>query len=143
MATWTQDSLRAWILAANPENVQHRAALSRALLFLYARQTADEQATGTTAHENGAGFSGVDAKFLTSVAQSVQTYGNMTRGQAPYVAKKLAKYTGQLLAMVNAETPQPATPAPVPTPGRGMTPGYPPLPSPEHDGEMANTYAHI
>lgn len=119
MTTWTRETLRAWLLeladrdnpASRPKltDAKTRAALSRALLFLYDRQTSDEQATGNTSHSNGRGFSGCDAEFLSSVARSAQKYGNISAGQAPYVAKKLAKYTGQLMELVNttaaADTP--------------------------------------
>lgn len=89
-------------METNPEDAKHRAALSRALLFLYARQTADEQQSAATSHDNGRGFSGIDAGFMSSVAESVKRYGNMTPGQARHIARKLAKYTGQLLDLVNA-----------------------------------------
>lgn len=105
-AEWTKETLKTWMLARYDEGQQittaHRAVLTRGLLFLYSRQTADEQVQGATSHSNGMGFSGVDAQFLTSVAKSAKQYGNITPGQAPHVAKKLAKYTGQLLELVNA-----------------------------------------
>lgn len=101
MTTWTKDTVRTWIQNCNVDNDKHRAALSRALLFLYSRQTADEQNSQTTNHDNGMGFSGFDAEFLSSVAQGVQRYGNMTPRQAMVVKKRLARYAGQLLLMLD------------------------------------------
>lgn len=101
MTTWTKDTVRTWIQNCNVDNDKHRAALSRALLFLYSRQTADEQSSQTTNHDNGMGFSGFDAEFLSSVAQGVQRYGNMTPRQAMVVKKRLARYAGQLLLMLD------------------------------------------
>lgn len=106
MATWTKDTLKTWIKSTDVNNPQHRAALSRALLFLYARQTADEQSSERTSHTNGMGFGAFDAEFLSSVAKGVQKYGNMSPKQAEHVAKKLVRYAGQLLEMVNAKAEQ-------------------------------------
>jgi hypothetical protein len=44
-------------------------AVTTALVRLYARQTADEQAQGTTTHTNGRGFSAFDANNGTYMAQ--------------------------------------------------------------------------
>lgn len=52
---WTKETVKAWILASDPKNPAHRKALTRALLFMYARQTADEQATGNTSHRYAPG----------------------------------------------------------------------------------------
>ena len=106
--TWTKDTLKQWFLDADESNIKHRAAMSKALLFLYARQTASEQSSGTTNQDNGVGFSGADAEFMSSVARGVQKYGNMTPGQAKYMKKKLAKYAGQLMDLANPATPAPA-----------------------------------
>jgi len=106
MANWTKETLRQWFLDADHENVKHRLAMSKALMFLYARQTADEQASGTTAHDNGAGFSGIDAEFMSSVARGVQKFGNMTPGQAKHIKVKLAKYAGQLVEFANPAAPE-------------------------------------
>lgn len=110
MHTWTKETLKSWLLTladapiqGKPISPAQRESIKRALLFLYARQTADERADGATSHSNGMGFSGIDASFLSSVARSAQQYGNITERQAPHVAKKLAKYTGQLLELVNAK----------------------------------------
>ena len=43
----------------------------RALLKIFEAQTASEQATESTNHHNGVGFTGSDAPFLTSCAKRV------------------------------------------------------------------------
>lgn len=95
------DKLRVFIKGADITNTAHRAALGRALLYLYARQTADEQQTETTNVTNGQGFTGFDAEFMSSVAKGVQRYGNMTEKQAKHVQRKLVKYAGQLIGLHN------------------------------------------
>lgn len=102
-AKWTKDSVKTWVKDADVNNTTHRAALSRALLFLYSRQTADEQESQHTAHNNGMGFSGIDAEFLSSVAQGIIKYGSMTPKQAVHVQRRLVRYSGQLLLMIESK----------------------------------------
>lgn len=72
-------------------------ALERGILAIYARQTADEQATEATRHRNGAGFTGADAELLSSFAKQIQRGRRLTAKQLPYARRKMAKYAGQLL----------------------------------------------
>lgn len=75
-------------------------ALARAILALYARQTADEQAVGTTKVHNGAGFNAHDAPFLTSIAKALPKWNNhMTPRQIAKARPMMMKYAGQLLAI--------------------------------------------
>src|SRR5437764_9937822 len=62
---WDRESLIALL---NTNNY----AVERALLTIYARQTADEQETETTSHNNGVGFSGFDAEIFSSFAVQVE-----------------------------------------------------------------------
>lgn len=71
--------------------------LYRGILAIYDRQTADEQASETTSHDNGIGFNGVDASFLSSLAKQVRNRGFLTPTQLTFARKKMAKYAGQLL----------------------------------------------
>ena len=83
-----------------------------ALVSLYQRQTSDEQAVGVTAHDNGVGFSGCDAGFLSSLAEQVlrnrsikaaggTAYATDRRDrQLACLRKKLVKYRRQLLEIV-------------------------------------------
>jgi hypothetical protein len=98
-------------------------AVERALLVLYSRQTADEQASDTTAHENGMGFSGSDAEFFSKLARQVMTSTyekgrrlspkqlDAARGIKDGAQKKrgITKYAGQLLSVVKATTQTKAT----------------------------------
>jgi hypothetical protein len=62
-------------------------------------QTADEQVSQTTTHDNGIGFSGCDAEFLSSLAQAQLKYGRLTDKQLSFVLKKMPKYAGQVIKM--------------------------------------------
>lgn len=72
--------------------------LARAVLVLYARQTADEKCKSTTVEHNGRGFNAKDAGFLSSIARALPRYGNrLTYKQAVIVRKMVPKYWRQLL----------------------------------------------
>lgn len=93
--TWTKDDIKA-LLEKND------LAVERALVALYNRQTADEQATHTTAHHNGMGFNGVDADFGTSLAEKVLKGWKLSPKQLAAARKMLRKYVGQLLVVAQA-----------------------------------------
>jgi hypothetical protein len=71
-------------------------AVERALYRIYQRQTASEQATESTNQDNGVGFTGADAPFLTSCAKGMIRYGHLTPKQLIFVRKKIVKYWKQL-----------------------------------------------
>lgn len=75
--------------------------LTRGLLAIYSRQTADEQNSEATLVDNGIGFSGCDANILSSIAKQVQRSGTMSDKQTALVRKKMAKYAGQLARIAN------------------------------------------
>jgi hypothetical protein len=65
-------------------------------------QTSDEQVSQTTSHDNGIGFTGVDAQFLSSLAQNYLRYGRLSEKQMGFVFKKMPKYAGQVIKMSDA-----------------------------------------
>jgi len=74
----------------------------RGLMVVYANQTAEEQSTGTTRDDNGVGFTGCDAEFLTSCAMQYKRRGTLTQKQTAWVMKKISKYVKQVM---HAATP--------------------------------------
>ena len=68
----------------------------KALLRIYENQTAAEQESGETVENNGIGFTGVDANILTSFAEGLKKYGNLTVKQMAYLHKAIVKYAGQI-----------------------------------------------
>jgi hypothetical protein len=68
----------------------------RGLVRIYANQTADEQAVGTTKHHNDIGFTGADAEILTSFAQQYERRGSLSPKQMGLLFKKMPKYAKQL-----------------------------------------------
>lgn len=73
----------------------------RSLMVLYNFQTADEQTWGEANHRNGIGFSGADAKILTSFAEFYKERGYLSHKQIEIARKKITKYSGQLTNYAN------------------------------------------
>ena len=67
-----------------------------ALIRIYDNQTLDEQNSGETYYQNGIGFSGCDARILTSFAEFYKSRGFLTGKQMTCVFKKIGKYANQL-----------------------------------------------
>jgi len=76
--------------------------LYNALKKLYACQTADEKRDGETKENNGVGFNGADASFLSSTAEFLKKTGFLTEKQKVIVRRKLVKYNKQLTRLANA-----------------------------------------
>ena len=71
----------------------------RGLLAIYKNQTYGEQQTGDVREYNCIGFTGTDAKFLTSLAKRVKYNGfnSLSIKQNQYLKKCMPKYARQLL----------------------------------------------
>lgn len=76
----------------------------RAILAIYARQTADEQQSYTTKHYNKVGFSGIDSTILSKYAVQIGEFNKgrskfrtpLSRGQMACARKLMMKYAKQL-----------------------------------------------
>lgn len=103
--TLTQEELTAKVLGHKGKHW-----VSKILLLLLANQTADEQESNTTSHQNGNGFAGADAEFGTKVAKYIQDRGHITNGQYDAWIKlnskgvpKICKYWRQVNAAIEAK----------------------------------------
>ena len=94
---WNKEQIKA-ALAANDGFV------CRALVQMFNRQTADEQEAKITCHENGIGFNGLDAEFLSSLAVQYIKRGTLSPKQISYARKGLMKYAGQIAQIANEMT---------------------------------------
>ena len=72
----------------------------RGLIRIFENQTADEQLSATVSHDNGIGFTGVDAEFLTSLAKQLQAGRQLSPKQMVWVHKKMPKYAKQLVESI-------------------------------------------
>lgn len=76
---------------------KYRAYRGAALVRIFENQTRDEQVSESTNRFNGIGFTGSDAKFLTSLAKQYQRKGFISDKQDIYLRRKIVKYAGQLV----------------------------------------------
>ena len=72
----------------------------RGLVKIYTLQTSDEQASDTTSHDNGVGFSGCDANILSSFAKQVNAGRNLSPKQMTIVYKKMPRYWRQIVGFI-------------------------------------------
>lgn len=93
---WTKEEIKVVIM-------RNDSQCCKALIELYNRQTADEQASGETNHQNGAGFNGLDAGILSSFAEFYLNAGFLTPRQMAVLRRKIGKYCGQLARIANGE----------------------------------------
>lgn len=93
---WKKDEIRAKLETND-------VWLFKGLVAIFNKQTADEQDSGVTCHENGMGFTGADAEFMTSLANQYLVCGSLSKRQTEVVRKRMLKYAGQLAKIANAK----------------------------------------
>jgi len=117
MTDWNKERIQELI-------VTNDAAVKKALLVIFNNQTADERSAEATHDRNNIGFTGVDAKIMTSFAKQLIGRGFLSSKQLAIARRKLPKYWRQLKQEIirREETgvvvaPKPvAQPTPVPMP---------------------------
>jgi hypothetical protein len=87
--------------------------LERAVLAIYARQTAAEQTVEETVDLNNQGFNAFDAKYLTYIAKWLQSGKHLDGRHLEKTRTRMQKYCRQLTEIANAkETATVAAPVP-------------------------------
>ena len=94
MKKWKKDEIKDMIEKSD-------YALIKGLLRIYENQTMDEKRSESTSHDNGIGFNGSDAEFLSKMAKFFLDRGYLTGKQIDVVRKKMLKYSGQLTKIAN------------------------------------------
>ena len=87
--TWTKKSVRE-LIETNDK------AVIRGITLLYSFQTLEEQYNEETREHNGQGFSGVDAKFLSSLAKQIEDGKILSQKQIEAARKRMVHYSGQI-----------------------------------------------
>ena len=77
--------------------------LERAVIAIYDRQTYDEQQIHETREQNGRGFSGFDANYLTYIAKWINNGKHLDGKHLSKTRQKMLKYSGQLVRIANQE----------------------------------------
>lgn len=95
------------------EQIRERLAsdprwLERGILAIYANQTADEQVSEATRHDNGIGFTGADAHFMSSLAKQIEQSHRapgerLSPKQRAIAHERMPKYARQLHGIAKAK----------------------------------------
>lgn len=92
--TWTKEDITSMLR-------QSDKAVARGVIAIYRRQTEDEKAVGETKHDNGVGFNGADARYLSYCARWAMKTGKLTGRHLEKARKAMMKYAGQLAQIAN------------------------------------------
>jgi hypothetical protein len=76
--------------------------LTAAILTLYQNQTQEEQQKRITVEYNKKGYNGIDAPFMSSLAQCLQAGRELSPKQQDAARCVLRKYSGQLTKIANS-----------------------------------------
>lgn len=93
---WNKDAVKS-LLSSND------AAVERAVVALWKKQTEAEKSIHATTDANGVGFNALDADLLSSFAERISLKKlPLTEKQMVWARKKIMKYASQLAAIANA-----------------------------------------
>jgi len=94
-----QESLTLKMIQASIKDalINNDKALIKGLGIIYSYQTRDEKESERTIYDNGEGFTGVDADFLTSVYHNYERFQSLSHKQINCVRRCMVKYAGQLM----------------------------------------------
>ena len=81
--------------------LDEKTALNKAILALYARQTRDERLERKAVEENKTGYSKLDAKFFSTLAEKIYLKKEFTEAELAIAKNKIKKYAGQLTDIAN------------------------------------------
>ena len=93
---WTKEEIKELLMTKDN-------AVFRGLVVIYSLQTADEKLVADAIEDNGVGFNGFDAEFLTSLAKQALDKGWLSDKQMVYARKRMLKYAGQLAKVANGQ----------------------------------------
>lgn len=79
------------------------AWVTRGLVAIWNKQTEDEKFVAETKHDNGVGFTGSDAHFLSSLAQQYTIKGYLSPKQMKFARRSMLKYAGQLVKITKGK----------------------------------------
>lgn len=91
---WTLDSIRTLLLS-------NSSFLIRAAKKVYQYQTDFEKQNAETIKTNNVGFNKPDARILTSLIEFHNSRGYLTEKQLFIMKKKMTKYSGQIVRIIN------------------------------------------
>lgn len=101
---------KVWTVEEIKDNLKTKDVwVTKGVVAIFDRQTADEQASEETKHHNGIGFNGVDGRIMSSFAKQINNFRPgkfntpLSKKQMEIARKKIMKYAGQLTKIANGE----------------------------------------
>lgn len=83
---------------------ENKAWATKALVRIFnENQMPDEKNSESTIHDNGIGFSGVDSKFLSSLAKQAIETGSLSDKQMVFVFRLMPRYSRQVYSFSDKE----------------------------------------
>ena len=97
---WDKDEIKSILTRSD-------VFVTRSVVKMLERQTADEARGGYTHEANSVGFSAFDAEFLTSIANQIINGRNLSPKQIASARKSMLRYSGQITDIANVNvTPE-------------------------------------
>jgi len=94
--TWEKEEIRTMLETRD-------VAVRKGLVSILKFQTRQETDTEETIEDNGVGFNGADAPFLTSLAKQVAAGRPLSTKQMTFGRRSMLKYAGQLARIANGK----------------------------------------
>jgi len=91
---WEKDEIKEILIRSD-------VFVTRSVVKMLERQTADEAQGGYTHEANSVGFSAFDAEFLTSIANQIIDGRNLSPKQIASARKSMLRYAGQITDIAN------------------------------------------
>lgn len=73
---------------------------TKGVIRIYEHQTVSEQSVEATNEDNGVGFTGVDAKLMSSFAKQILAGRTMSAKQMAILHRSMPKYANQLIKLI-------------------------------------------
>jgi capsule polysaccharide modification protein KpsS len=99
MTTWKKDEIKEKLMMGDVRWIE------RAVIAIFNKQTENEKEVESTNMRNNVGFTGADAKILTSFAKQLLKNKNrhLSDKQMAIAKKRIVKYAGQLAKIANGK----------------------------------------
>lgn len=99
MTTWKKDEIKEKLMMGDVRWIE------RAVIAIFNKQTENEKEVESTNMRNNVGFTGADAKILTSFAKQLLRNKNrhLSDKQLAIAKRRIVKYAGQLAKIANGK----------------------------------------
>jgi hypothetical protein len=99
MTTWKKDEIKEKLMMGDVRWIE------RAVIAIFNKQTENEKEVESTNMRNNVGFTGADAKILTSFAKQLLKNKNrhLSDKQLAIAKRRIVKYAGQLAKIANGK----------------------------------------